>query len=115
MADSVLLPLLCQRHRMNFDDPEARLDHLAGLEKLSETLADRDGGKLFQRDLEEARMLAQQDPRFVTLAEELAAASLGERMAAVNRFFGSIAPDELAALQLPTNLAQLRQIYLSSR
>ncbi len=100
---------------MDFDDPEARLDHLAGLEKLSETLADRDGGELFQRDLEEALMLAQQDPRFATLAEGLGAASLGERMAAVNRFYDSIAPVELATLQLPTYLAQLRQIYLSSR
>ena len=100
---------------MNFDDPEARLDHLAGLEKLSETLADRDGGELFQRDLEEARVLAQDDPRFAVLAQGLAAASLGERMAAVNRFFDSIAPTELATLQLPTHLAQLRQIYLSSR
>ena len=100
---------------MNFDDPEARLDHLAGLEKLSETLADRDGGELFQRDLEEARALAQQDPRFVVLAEGLAASSLGERMAAVNRFFDGIEPTEIATLQLPTHLAQLRQIYLSSR
>jgi len=100
---------------MNFDDPEARLDHLAGLEKLSETLADRDGGELFQRDLDEARLLAQTDPRFATLAEGLAAESLGERMAAVNRFFDSIAATELATLQLPTYLAQLRQIYLSSR
>jgi len=45
----------------------------------------------------------------------LAAESLGERMAAVNRFFDSIAATELATLQLPTYLAQLRQIYLSSR
>ncbi len=100
---------------MNFDDPDARLDHLTSLEKLSETLADRDGGELFQRDLEEARRLAQQDARFAVLAEGLAAESLGERMAAVNRFFDSIAPTELAALQLPTHLGQLRQIYLSSR
>jgi len=100
---------------MDFDDPRARLDHLAGLEKLSETLADRDGGELFQRDLEEARLLAQHDPRFEILAGGLAAASLGERMAAVNRFFDSVPPTELATLQLPAHLAQLRQIYLSSR
>ena len=100
---------------MNFDDPEARLEHLAGLEKLSQTLADRDGGELFQRDLEEARVLSQEDPRFVPLVAGLAAESLGERMAAVNRFFDSISPVELATLQLPTYLAQLRQIYLSSR
>ena len=100
---------------MDFDDPEARLEHLLQLEKLSETLADRDGGELFQRDLEEARQLAAMDPRFEPLVEGLAAETLGERMAAVNRFFESIPVTELATLQLPMHLSQLRQIFLSSR
>ncbi|NKB90147.1 MAG: hypothetical protein GKS06_18225 [Acidobacteria bacterium] len=100
---------------MDFDDPDARLEHLLQLEKLSETLADRDGGELFQRDLEEARQLAASDARFEPLVEGLAAETLGERMAAVNRFFESVPATELATLQLPMNLSQLRQIFLSSR
>jgi hypothetical protein len=100
---------------MDFDDPAARLDHLTSLEKLSDTLSDRDGGELFQRDLEEARALAERDARFLPLVEGLEASSLGERMAAVNRFFDSVPPIELATLQLPMNLSQLRQIYLSSQ
>jgi hypothetical protein len=100
---------------MEFDDPEARLEHLTSLEKLSDTLSDRDGGELFQRDLAEARDLAALDQRFAPLVEGLSATSLGERMAAVNAFFESFPATELATLQLPMHLSQLRQIYLSSR
>jgi hypothetical protein len=94
---------------------EDRIEHLADLEKLSTTLSDRDGGELFQRDLEEARVMAARDPRFAVLVEGLSAGSLGERMAAVTRFFDGLPAGELATLELPMHLAQLRRIYLSSQ
>ena len=99
---------------MNTEDPLDRLARLAKLEKLSETLADRDAGTLFQRDLEEARELAVSDPRFLPLVAGLERPMLGERMAAVNEFFRSLDPEELAAMHLPTHLGQLRAIYLRS-
>ena len=100
---------------LDFSDPAARLAHLTDLEKLSETLSDRDGGKLFKKDLEEARLMAETDARFERLVEGLSSSSLGERLGAVNRFFDDLGPVELAALVLPTHLGQLRAIYLSSR
>lgn len=100
---------------LDFSDPTARLAHLAELEKLSETLSDREGGELFKKDLEEALVLAETDARFERLVEGLSASSLGERLGAVNRFFDTFGTVELAALELPTHLGQLRAIYLSSR
>ena len=97
------------------DRDEQRLDRLADMEPLAETLADRDGGELFATDLQEAQRLAAVDPRFETLAAGLSAPSLGERMRAIDRFFASMPPAELATLALPPHLAQLRQIYLTSR
>lgn len=99
---------------MTTDDAQERLAHVAELEKLSDTLGDRAGGALFQRDLEEAREMAKTDRRFETLVNGLEAESLGDRMAAVNRFFRSIGRVELAALQLPQHLGQLRAIFLRS-
>lgn len=91
-----------------------RLQHLLGLERLSDTLSDRPAGDLFRADLEEARLLAAQDPRFARLADGLQNDTLGERMAAITRFFDSFTATELASLTLPPNLNQLRSIYLSS-
>lgn len=101
--------------RMDLEDPTERLARLASMEKLSETLSDRDAGTLFQADLEEARALAAHDARFRPLAQGLASPTLGGRLAAVNRFFRSLDPTELATLELPAHLSQLRAIYLSSR
>lgn len=92
-----------------------RLQSILGMERLSETLADRPAGPLFSADLEEARMMAGHDPRFHGLVDGLEAETLGERMAAINRFFDEIPDPELATLTLPPNLSQLRFIYLSSR
>lgn len=100
---------------MELEDPTDKLARLASLEKLSETLSDRDAGSLFQADLEEARALAREDRRFRPLARGLESPNLGERLAAVNRFFKGFDPTELAALELPMHLSQLRAIYLSSR
>lgn len=91
-----------------------RLDHLLGLERLSDTLADRPGGELFQADLEEARALAGTDPRFEQLVEGLEAETLGERLGAVTEFFDRFPARELASLDLPPHLSQLRFIYLSA-
>ncbi|HJO04045.1 MAG TPA: hypothetical protein QGG47_08720 [Acidobacteriota bacterium] len=100
---------------LDFNDPAARLAHLTDLEKLSETLSDRNGGELFKNELEEARLLADTDARFTGLVEGLSASSLGERLGAINRFFDDFGTVELAALELPVHLGQLRAIYLSSR
>ena len=97
------------------DGEQDRLDRLVNLEALTDTLADRDPGELFSGDLEEARRMAAADPRFAPLAEGLAEPSLGARMKAIDRFFASFDAAELATLNLPPNLAQLRQIYLTSR
>ncbi len=92
-----------------------RLDSLQKLERLTETMSDRSAGEWFQADLEEARVLAQNDPRFASLAIGLQSETLGERLDAINQFFEQIPAVELAALVLPPNLSQLRAIYLSSR
>jgi hypothetical protein len=97
------------------DRDDERLERLAQLESLSDTLAGRDAGELFASDLEEAKALAAADPRFEPLVRGLAEPRLGARMKAIDRFFASLDPAELAALPLPPNLAQLRQIYLTSR
>lgn len=99
---------------MDIEDPTDKLARLAQMEKLSETLSDRDAGTLFQADLREAQTLAERDPRFRPLAKGLAAPTLGERLAAVNRFFRSFDAAELATLELPMHLSQLRSIHLSS-
>ena len=100
---------------LDFSDPTARLAHLTDMEKLSETLSDRDGGELFAEELAEARLLADSDSRFEQLVEGLSAPSLGERLGAVNCFFDNFDKVELKTVELPTHLGQLRAIYLSSR
>ncbi|MFQ5744507.1 MAG: hypothetical protein ACE5HV_13090 [Acidobacteriota bacterium] len=100
------------------DEPNGdleRLRSLLALDRLSDTLRDRPAGDLFRSDLEEARMLAQRDPRFAVLVEGLQAASLGGRLAAITCFFDRFSPQELATLSLPPHLSQLRSIYVSSR
>ena len=92
-----------------------RLHTLQKLERLTETRSDRSAGEWFQADLEEARVLAQNDPRFASLAIGLQSETLGNRLDAINQFFDQIPAVELAALVLPPNLSQLRAIYLSSR
>ena len=87
---------------------------LRSLEPLADTLQQREGGAWFERDLQEARALAAMDPRFAPLVEGLQAPTLGERLRAVDRFFASLPPAELAGLALPPSLAQLRTIFLSS-
>lgn len=101
-----------------FDDGGGDLGRLASLqqtERLSETLRDRPAGDLFRADLEEARAMAVHDPRFASLAAGLESETLGDRLAAINRFFDQMSAVELAGLTLPPNLSQLRNIYLSSR
>ena len=50
-------------------------------------LEDIPAGEYFSADLEEARALAQQDPRFLHLVEGLQAATMGERVAAISACF----------------------------
>ena len=92
-----------------------RLDSLQKLDRLADSMRDRPAGDWFRADLEEARALAQHDPRFKALATGLECDTLGARLNAINRFFKQIPAVELAALTLPPNLSQLRSIYLSSR
>jgi len=92
-----------------------RLESLQQMEGLAETLRDRPAGDLFRADLEEARLMAQHDRRFATLAAGLGADTLGGRLDAIDRFFATIPAAELATLALPPHLSQLRSIYLSSR
>lgn len=102
----------------NFDDPGDDLERVASIqemEHLTETLRDRPAGDLFRADLEEARAMAESDPRFESLVRGLESETLGERLAAINRFFDGIPVVELSGLTLPPHLDQLRQIYLSSR
>lgn len=94
--------------------PGPGADPARGTRRLTETLRDRPAGDWFRADLEEARALAQRDPRFESLAAGLEAQTLGERLDAINSFFGRFAAVELATLTLPPNLSQLRSIYLSS-
>lgn len=91
-----------------------RLHQLQGMDRLADALADRDAGELFSADLEEAEALAEADPRYHRLVEGLRAPSLGDRLAAIQRFFESFDPVELSRLDLPPHLGQLRFIYLSS-
>jgi hypothetical protein len=101
-----------------FDLPGAdggRLDALQKMEGLAETLRHRPAGDWFRADLEEARAMAEHDPRYKALAAGLEAGTLGGRLDAINGFFDQIAAVELAGLTLPPNLSQLRSIYLSSR
>lgn len=101
---------------MSDTEPDGqRVDSVLRLDRLSDTLADRPAGELFSADLEEARRLAERDPRFEELVEGLQAETLGERMAAVNDFFERVPDVELSAMDLPPHLSQLRFIYLSSR
>ncbi len=93
----------------------ARLDSLQKMERLTETMDDRPAGEWFQADLEEARAMAESDPRFASLVAGLESDTLGGRLDAINRFFEQIPALELAAMILPPNLSQLRTIYLSSR
>lgn len=91
-----------------------RYDSVRRMERLSETLRDRPAGDLFAADLDEARLLAKQDPRFDSLVAGLQANTLGERLDAISAFFEGFSAAELATLQLPPNLNQLRLIYVSS-
>jgi len=91
-----------------------RIDGLQKMERLAETLRDRPAGDWFRADLEEARALAANDPRYAELAAGLAAETLGARLDAINTFFEGIPTVELAGMVLPPNLSQLRFIYLSS-
>jgi len=95
-----------------------------GPEELHEPLLDDDApgeledlpaGKYFGADLEEARALAQHEPRFERLVEGLQTATMGERVAAITAFFDQFSAAEIANLTLPPHLSQLRLIYLSSR
>ena len=67
-----------------------RLNSLQKLERLTETMSDRSAGEWFQADLEEARILAQNDPRFESLAIGLQSETLGDRLDAINQFFDQI-------------------------
>ena len=101
-----------------FDLPGAdleRLDSLQKLDRLADSMHERPAGDWFRADLEEARAMAQHDPRFKALAAGLEADTLGGRLDAINAFFEQIEAIELAGLTLPPNLSQLRSIYLSSR
>lgn len=75
----------------------------------------REAGDLFRRDLEEARVLARSDDRFDELARALAVTSLAGRMRAIDGFFESFDRSELAGLDLPPCLGQLRSVYLRSQ
>ena len=92
-----------------------RLDSLQKLDRLADSMRDRPAGDWFRADLEEARALAQHDPRFKALAAGLESDTLGGRLDAINVFFEQIEQIELAGLVLPPNLSQLRSIFLSSR
>ncbi len=92
-----------------------RLDSRQKNERLTETMDDRPAGEWFQADLEEARAMSENDPRFASLVAGLECETLGGRLDAINRFFDQIPALELAAMNLPPNLSQLRTIYLSSR
>lgn len=97
-------------------DPQdvGRLGALQKMDRLADTLRDRPAGDWFRADLEEARAMAEHDPRFEELAAGLEADTLGGRLAAIDAFFDRIPNVELAGLTLPPNLSQLRFIYLSS-
>lgn len=92
-----------------------RLDSLQKLDRLADTMRERPAGDWFRADLEEARTMAEHDPRFKALAAGLESHTLGGRLEAINGFFERIEAIELAGLTLPPNLSQLRSIYLSSR
>ncbi len=101
-----------------FDLPGAdlkRLDSLPKPDRLADAMRDRPAGDWFRADLEEARSMAQHDPRFKALAAGLECDTLGGRLDAIDMFFKRIEAMELAALVLPPNLSQLRSIFLSSR
>jgi hypothetical protein len=78
-------------------------------------LEDLPAGEYFAADLEEARALAEHEPRFERLVEGLQAATMGERVAAITACFDQFSTAEIANLTLPPHLSQLREIYLSSR
>ena len=82
---------------------------------LVDALDRREAGELFRQDLEEARELARTDARFAKLARALEGVSLGDRMRAIDAFFADLDDDELASLDLPPHLGQLRSVYLRSR
>jgi len=94
--------------------PEELRERLLEDDDLAE-LEDLPAGEYFVADLEEARALAQHEPRFERLVEGLQAATMGERVAAITACFDQFSAAEIANLTLPPNLSQLRQIYMSSR
>ena len=77
-----------------------RLDSLQKLERLTETMSDRSAGEWFQADLEEARVLAQNDPRFASLAIGLQSETLGDRLDAINQFFEQIYAVSFCTLEI---------------
>lgn len=92
-----------------------RLDSLQQLDSLADSMRESPAGDWFRADLEEARAMAQHDPRFRALAAALESNTLGGRLDAINGFFHQMEAIELAGLTLPPNLSQLRSIYLTSR
>ena len=90
----------------------------AGVEGTEDELAELEdipAGEYFAADLEEARALALHEPRFERLVDGLQASTMGGRVAAITACFDQFSAAEIANLTLPPHLAQLRQIYLSSR
>jgi hypothetical protein len=96
-----------ERHQLQIAD-EGKLADVQDLEDLP-------AGEYFAADLEEARALAQHEPRFECLVDGLQAATMGERVAAITACFDQFSAAEIANLTLPPHLSQLREIYLSSR
>jgi len=96
------------------EGPEELRERLLEDDDLAE-LEDLPAGEYFVADLEEARALAQHEPRFERLVEGLQAATMGERVAAITACFDQFSAAEIENLTLPPNLSQLRQIYMSSR
>lgn len=82
---------------------------------LPDDISAQPAGEMFTADLEEAEEMAKHDARFEQLVEGLRAESVGKRLAAIDAFFAQFSPPELASLELPPNLSQLRFIHLSSR
>jgi hypothetical protein len=95
-------------------DPEELRGRLAEDDDLPE-LENLPAGEYFAADLEEARALAQHEPRLECLVEGLQAATMGERVATITACFDQFSAAEIANLTLPPHLNQLREIYLSSR
>ena len=87
---------------------------------MSDDLIDEPAGDtveddLFRADLAEARELALTDARFEPLVKGLETSSLEQRMRAVDSLFAEFDRDELARIELPPCLGQLRMVFLRSQ